>query len=64
MQKQMEALLNEERDKLLNALPADAKAVAMKLDAIRENLQLTPNEQMKQVFTYINVCSTDDLTLE
>uniref|UniRef100_A0A914ZQ07 DUF148 domain-containing protein n=1 Tax=Parascaris univalens TaxID=6257 RepID=A0A914ZQ07_PARUN len=48
MQKQTEAWLNEERDKLLNALPADAKALAMKLDAIRENLQLTPNEQMKQ----------------
>uniref|UniRef100_A0A914ZP86 DUF148 domain-containing protein n=1 Tax=Parascaris univalens TaxID=6257 RepID=A0A914ZP86_PARUN len=64
MQKQTEAWLNEERDKLLNALPADAKALAMKLDAIRENLQLTPNEQMKQVFTCINVCSIDDLKSE
>ncbi|VDM43818.1 unnamed protein product [Toxocara canis] len=54
MQKQMEAMLTEERQKLVDALPADAREVAAKLDAIRDNLQLTPIQQMKQVLTMLS----------
>ncbi|VDK46842.1 unnamed protein product [Anisakis simplex] len=48
-QKRMEAMMVTERNKLVQALPADAQAVAKQLDEIRENLQLTANQQMQQV---------------